>query len=222
MPGSHRCDCDPGHFKQGHNCIPCDKGSYRALKHPDLRCLLCPPGMTTSGKTTDSVRGCFCPSGFYGNPELNETCQDVDECEKNNGGCDQICNNTAGSFHCSCKIGYALQSDNKTCVPTKCPLLELPKYTKFTSPDCEAMGQGQHVNPGTTCSVKCKGSFLLLGSESRTCLANFTWTGSPANCTGKLFVGHQCCRQDQTEALEVPRLRYSRLMGQRYKRSGKQ
>lgn len=32
-----------------------------------------------------------------------------------NGGCEQICHNKQGSYHCSCHTGYALQRDNKTC-----------------------------------------------------------------------------------------------------------
>lgn len=33
---------------------------------------------------------------------------DVDECSKRNGGCDHQCNNTMGSYRCSCHRGYML------------------------------------------------------------------------------------------------------------------
>lgn len=33
---------------------------------------------------------------------------DVDECGKRNGGCDHECNNTMGSYRCSCRQGYML------------------------------------------------------------------------------------------------------------------
>lgn len=33
---------------------------------------------------------------------------DVDECSKRNGGCDHECNNTMGSYRCSCHQGYVL------------------------------------------------------------------------------------------------------------------
>lgn len=33
---------------------------------------------------------------------------DVDECSKRNGGCDHECNNTMGSYRCSCHQGYML------------------------------------------------------------------------------------------------------------------
>ena len=32
---------------------------------------------------------------------------DIDECIVNNGGCQEICTNTNGSFYCSCPSGYS-------------------------------------------------------------------------------------------------------------------
>ena len=40
---------------------------------------------------------------------------DIDECQMNNGNCSHFCTNTNGSFTCSCRIGFALSGDNKTC-----------------------------------------------------------------------------------------------------------
>ena len=40
---------------------------------------------------------------------------DIDECATDNGGCQQTCNNTNGSFFCSCLTGYMLNSDQFTC-----------------------------------------------------------------------------------------------------------
>ena len=40
---------------------------------------------------------------------------DVDECQTNNGGCDQMCNNNDGSFQCSCNTGYTLAADDFDC-----------------------------------------------------------------------------------------------------------
>ncbi|OXB63967.1 hypothetical protein ASZ78_006838 [Callipepla squamata] len=39
---------------------------------------------------------------------------DIDECKDQHGGCNQICLNKLGSYHCSCYSGYALK-DSKTC-----------------------------------------------------------------------------------------------------------
>jgi len=40
---------------------------------------------------------------------------DIDECSNNTGGCDQMCNNTEGSFQCHCHKGFCLSDDNITC-----------------------------------------------------------------------------------------------------------
>uniref|UniRef100_A0A674BSS6 Growth arrest-specific 6 n=1 Tax=Salmo trutta TaxID=8032 RepID=A0A674BSS6_SALTR len=47
---------------------------------------------------------CHCFTGWTG-----VRCEkDVNECNKRNGGCDHECNNTMGSYHCSCRHGYML------------------------------------------------------------------------------------------------------------------
>lgn len=47
---------------------------------------------------------CHCFTGWAG-----ARCEeDVDECSIRNGGCDHVCNNTMGSYRCSCHQGYML------------------------------------------------------------------------------------------------------------------
>lgn len=41
---------------------------------------------------------------------------DVDECGVDSNPCDQICDNTEGSFLCSCNTGYELQENGQTCL----------------------------------------------------------------------------------------------------------
>ena len=40
---------------------------------------------------------------------------DTNECQTNNGGCEQVCTNTVGSFECSCNQGFSLSSDGANC-----------------------------------------------------------------------------------------------------------
>ena len=40
---------------------------------------------------------------------------DIDECQTDNDGCAQVCENTVGSYQCSCWDGYELSVDNHTC-----------------------------------------------------------------------------------------------------------
>ena len=42
-------------------------------------------------------------------------CIDVNECETLNGGCQQTCTNTDGSFSCDCTEGYELEMGGTTC-----------------------------------------------------------------------------------------------------------
>uniref|UniRef100_A0A2C9K971 Uncharacterized protein n=1 Tax=Biomphalaria glabrata TaxID=6526 RepID=A0A2C9K971_BIOGL len=183
LPGSFRCDCQAGYFKQGHGCSPCPVGTYRDKKASVVSCQKCPPGMTTSRKATETVLGCYCLPGFHGNPETLDKCTDINECARSgNGGCEQVCNNTEGSYFCSCQDGYALDEDKKSCNPTKCPLLTPPEFAKFTTKVCTRMKKGENVPPGTECFYQCRKFMTLRGPEKRTCLENFTWSDSNPEC----------------------------------------
>ena len=48
-------------------------------------------------------------------PQDFDSFSDVNECDVGNGGCSQTCVNKPGIFECSCKSGYNLQPDQKTC-----------------------------------------------------------------------------------------------------------
>ena len=41
---------------------------------------------------------------------------DINECRTDNGECTQTCDNTDGSYQCSCWDGYELTSDGYTCI----------------------------------------------------------------------------------------------------------
>ena len=40
---------------------------------------------------------------------------DVDECALDNGFCEHSCNNTIGSYHCTCNDGFILLEDDRGC-----------------------------------------------------------------------------------------------------------
>uniref|UniRef100_A0A1B6ED49 EGF-like domain-containing protein n=1 Tax=Clastoptera arizonana TaxID=38151 RepID=A0A1B6ED49_9HEMI len=64
-----------------------------------------------NGGTCSMPDRCTCPPGYKG--LYCET--DINECQETRP-CDHTCINTNGSYHCSCKPGYFLQSDGKTCL----------------------------------------------------------------------------------------------------------
>ena len=39
----------------------------------------------------------------------------MNECDTDNGGCSQNCVNNDGSFECTCKDGFSLGDDKRTC-----------------------------------------------------------------------------------------------------------
>ena len=45
---------------------------------------------------------------------------DINECQTDNGGCAQTCNNTDGSYQCFCWDGYELTSDGYSCTGIDC------------------------------------------------------------------------------------------------------
>ena len=47
---------------------------------------------------------------------VNMFCTDINECDVDNGECEHLCNNTDGSYYCSCHRGYQLlENDTFNC-----------------------------------------------------------------------------------------------------------
>ena len=40
---------------------------------------------------------------------------DINECERKEHNCSQLCDNVPGGFVCKCEAGYFLKGDNMTC-----------------------------------------------------------------------------------------------------------
>ncbi|GCB74441.1 hypothetical protein scyTo_0003531 [Scyliorhinus torazame] len=64
------------------------------------------------GKCAEGIsQVCQCPEGFQG-----PRCQyDVNECVTENGGCQDQCCNTIGSYYCKCPTGQRLATNGKFC-----------------------------------------------------------------------------------------------------------
>ena len=68
------------------------------------------PAMVRSGRVKLLIEGMMTSGSL-----MNLHRSDVDECSAANGGCQQLCNNTVGSFFCACQIGYSLQPNGFNC-----------------------------------------------------------------------------------------------------------
>ncbi|KMQ94456.1 cartilage oligomeric matrix protein [Lasius niger] len=101
--------CPLGYVGNGTVCLdanecelgrPCHPGVRCINLHPGYRCDRCPTGYT--GPMTEGV-------GVEMARTRKQICQDVNECDTNNGGCHPYseCINTEGSYRCGpCRSGY--------------------------------------------------------------------------------------------------------------------
>ncbi|VDN39368.1 unnamed protein product, partial [Dibothriocephalus latus] len=97
----------------------CWKGYVPAAQGDASKCIKgCVPGQNCiHGDCVTGAGGtpiCRCKPGFRGS-----SCEeDINECleKEGRGLCQQICTNTFGSFRCSCRPGYVLQSDGASCL----------------------------------------------------------------------------------------------------------
>ena len=60
---------------------------------------------------------CFCNKGYKVTGSKQNRCKNINECEIW-GICSQHCEDSDGSYKCSCQPGFDLQTDNKTCTVT--------------------------------------------------------------------------------------------------------
>ncbi|CAH1989044.1 unnamed protein product [Acanthoscelides obtectus] len=60
----------------------------------------------------NGIPTCDCPNGFI---KKGNDCEDINECDTDNGGCSHHCRNFPGSSKCSCPKGYRISSDGRTC-----------------------------------------------------------------------------------------------------------
>ncbi|KNC20826.1 hypothetical protein FF38_11235 [Lucilia cuprina] len=125
--------CDPGQFlcpaKKNitnlkicvHQKHVCDGQNDCPLGEDEINCphyRECEPGSKCEQLCVTSPRGreeCACRLGFLMNSN-KKNCTDIDECQYlTNPVCSQKCQNTHGSFICSCESGYVLRPDLRTC-----------------------------------------------------------------------------------------------------------
>ncbi|XP_078166916.1 wall-associated receptor kinase 5-like [Carex rostrata] len=93
--------------------------------------------VSSNSRCVNSANGpgyfCSCEEGYEGNPYLYGGCTDIDECRQNKSSCTGICENTPGSFRCSCPLGmHVVDNSSRDCIPdTKLPDTRLPLWVKL-------------------------------------------------------------------------------------------
>ncbi|XP_072019488.1 low-density lipoprotein receptor-like [Amphiura filiformis] len=94
--------------------------------------------------------------GDWADEPLSGVCS-TDECQTNNGECAHNCHNLPSGYYCSCRSGYKLGKDNRTC--------EDINECKQSPPPCSQ--ECHNTAGGYIC--KCKEGFLL--GHNKTCKA---------------------------------------------------
>ncbi|XP_032218620.2 multiple epidermal growth factor-like domains protein 6 [Nematostella vectensis] len=103
--GSYKCACHPGFRLTSQNeCIDLDECLSGFTNKCAQECI-----------NTVGAYKCACFKGYQGTTDDNIECQDVDECQNNNGGCEQNCVNIPGSYRCNCNLGFTLHFNGRNC-----------------------------------------------------------------------------------------------------------
>ena len=106
---------------------------------------------------------------------------DINECSLNSGGCDQLCNNTIGSFQCSCNSGYTLSFDGRTCsgrIAVAMCQSEMSIPFVLHSLDINECS----LNSGG-CDQLCNNT---IGSFQCSCNSGYTLNGDGITCSGRI------------------------------------
>ena len=130
-PGSYECQCNEGFYTNdsGRNCLGnIVTNIINVITHYiDINeCLTNNGGCEQLCNNTYGSFICYCSSGY--NLGQGIFCSgiflywyhckiiiDINECQNDNGKCDQICVNEIGSYHCDCRTGYKLDNNGLNC-----------------------------------------------------------------------------------------------------------
>ena len=94
---------------------------------------------------------------------------DTNECLTNNGGCEQLCSNTPGSFICLCASGFRITADGLSCVD-----------------------QDECLTGNDTCQQRCVNTN---GSYTCTCEDGYTLNENNITCDGELWLYDKYCKK---------------------------
>lgn len=152
-------------------------------------------------KNTKGSFECECPSGYSLKAD-KKSCENINECQINNGTCDHKCEDLDGSYKCSCNDGFdlfdvngkngffippgetGLESWNKfhlnhSCIRVRCPLFKEDSIANGYILALNALPAYQD-----RVYIRCNLGYILPPNEEDylTCTANGIYDRAPPNC----------------------------------------
>ena len=96
---------------------------------------------------------------------------DINECANDSGGCSHICTNTEGSFECSCRDGYILDTDRRHCSGMHSNTILYYNFSPDINECDESNGGCSHycINTEGSFECFCRDGYILV-SDGKNCL----------------------------------------------------
>ncbi|XP_017775137.1 PREDICTED: fibrillin-1 [Nicrophorus vespilloides] len=179
--GSYKCACPTGYLigpENLHECVDVNECESKPCSHlceNTVGSFVCSCPDTWILKNNTCVQD-NCPPGYK---MENDGCEDINECL--DGVCDGLCENTNGSYECSCYEGYYLNETTRACV-------DIDECIDEYSNDCDQLC----LNTPGSYSCECQEGFSLIEGICTDVNECLDFNGNCTHLCANLEGSYQC------------------------------